>query len=544
MKGKLIVIIGLVLLFAWFGAGTGQELTYQGVGVCQNCHSDPPAGSAPIVFPFWQQTAHAVAFDSAGAFVQNTAECLQCHTTGWDTTMANGGSDDFLTINMDGSVTIDNQTEFDKKKNVQCESCHGPGSAHVTGAFSGVVPPMDPAEAETCGQCHQGEHTPYLENWLESKHAISDTNANANLANNFRNNPNCSGCHTFQGFIQFVGTTLEDTTNIIPNVEAPGDSAKPIVCAACHDPHDAKHEGQLRIDLVDLCVKCHNPEDAMPPEVPHHSTASMFAGVDAVEFSGYTYRTQSTHQVFGATAEKKCVACHVYMTPFSDNGTPNDPTDDILANTGHTFFPRIEACMQSGCHESGLDIPAGSQLEFDHRGRRTLTMNLIDSLATIIAEIETDILPTATPEDSAKYQDGLFNLEYAQNEGSMGVHNPFYAEDVLKNTISYLLANFPVSVEPTGNPLSGIPTAFALHQNYPNPFNPTTKISFDVPKAGHVKLVIYNSLGQEVETLIDKQLTPNSYEVDFNASNLSSGLYFYKIVSDNFISTKKMLLLK
>jgi len=91
---------------------------------------------------------------------------------------------------------------------------------------------------------------------------------------------------------------------------------------------------------------------------------------------------------------------------------------------------------------------------------------------------------------------------------------------------------------------SQLPTAFSLSQNYPNPFNPSTKISFSITEPGLVLLKVYNLLGQEVATLVNEQLASNTYEVDFVASNLPSGVYFYKVESGNNSMTKKMILLK
>ncbi len=89
-----------------------------------------------------------------------------------------------------------------------------------------------------------------------------------------------------------------------------------------------------------------------------------------------------------------------------------------------------------------------------------------------------------------------------------------------------------------------IPDGYALSQNYPNPFNPTTKIDFSVGKASNVKLTIFNVLGQKVATVLNKQLSAGSYSVDFNASALSSGVYFYGIEAGDFKIHKKMILLK
>lgn len=85
---------------------------------------------------------------------------------------------------------------------------------------------------------------------------------------------------------------------------------------------------------------------------------------------------------------------------------------------------------------------------------------------------------------------------------------------------------------------------YKLYNNYPNPFNPSTTIKFSVPKSSVVKLIVYNVLSQEVRVLVNGELNTGSHEVEFNASNLSSGIYFYTLISENFIQTKKMILLK
>jgi hypothetical protein len=88
------------------------------------------------------------------------------------------------------------------------------------------------------------------------------------------------------------------------------------------------------------------------------------------------------------------------------------------------------------------------------------------------------------------------------------------------------------------------PNEFELEQNYPNPFNPTTKIIWQSPVSGWQSLKIYNILGSEVATLVNEFKTAGKYEVEFNGSGLSSGVYFYTLKSDNFTQTKKLVLLK
>jgi hypothetical protein len=89
-----------------------------------------------------------------------------------------------------------------------------------------------------------------------------------------------------------------------------------------------------------------------------------------------------------------------------------------------------------------------------------------------------------------------------------------------------------------------IPETFVLKQNYPNPFNPSTKISYLLPKASEVTLVVYDLLGREVVTLVNEFRTAGTHTVEFNASNLASGVYLYRIEAGDFKDTKKMLLVK
>lgn len=99
----------------------------------------------------------------------------------------------------------------------------------------------------------------------------------------------------------------------------------------------------------------------------------------------------------------------------------------------------------------------------------------------------------------------------------------------------------PVNITQIG---STVPDEYSLKQNYPNPFNPTTKIDFQIPVEGLMKLVIYDISGREVATLVNEVLTPGYYTYTFNGANLSSGAYFYRLVTSNSVMTKRMVLVK
>ena len=108
-------------------------------------------------------------------------------------------------------------------------------------------------------------------------------------------------------------------------------------------------------------------------------------------------------------------------------------------------------------------------------------------------------------------------------------------------TIDDVFLGDPSSIQQIGN---NIPDKFALSQNYPNPFNPSTTIKFDLAKNTGVSLIVYNSLGQEVSRIFEGYTQAGSYEATFDASKLSSGTYYYRLTTDSFVETKKMLLIK
>lgn len=105
-------------------------------------------------------------------------------------------------------------------------------------------------------------------------------------------------------------------------------------------------------------------------------------------------------------------------------------------------------------------------------------------------------------------------------------------------TIQYIQV---IGIEPIS---TEAPKSFSLSQNYPNPFNPATKINFGVPIRSFAEIIIYNSLGQEITQIVNQELAPGIYSVDWNASNYPSGVYFYRLTAGDYSETKKMILMK
>lgn len=119
-----------------------------------------------------------------------------------------------------------------------------------------------------------------------------------------------------------------------------------------------------------------------------------------------------------------------------------------------------------------------------------------------------------------------------------------YFLNMQTSSLYKLVINYSVLTSTNENIISSVPSSYDLSQNYPNPFNPSTNIKFTLPEQGNVSLKVFDRLGREVADLVSGYRSAGTYEINFDASQLSSGIYFYKLSTDNFVNTKKMTLLK
>ncbi len=153
-----------------------------------------------------------------------------------------------------------------------------------------------------------------------------------------------------------------------------------------------------------------------------------------------------------------------------------------------------------------------------------------ESEAAVYAEI--DIITTSLKVDTTGSQLGKMNGGRYLVKGS---------SDYLSKMNGLLKDRFGINITESE---TIVPKEYVLYQNYPNPFNPTTTIKFDLPKDGVVELGIYDILGRKITTLINEYRSAGSYEHNFNASSLASGIYLYRIKVNDFVSAKKMILVK
>ncbi len=143
----------------------------------------------------------------------------------------------------------------------------------------------------------------------------------------------------------------------------------------------------------------------------------------------------------------------------------------------------------------------------------------------------------------SNYRNMFTSLEQT-NDGGFITTGYYQTTDDSNMDVDLLLAKFNSDV--TEIPLNNniIPEQLSLEQNYPNPFNPLTNIRFGLPKASKVNIEVYNTLGQRVAELINKQKPAGYHTMQFDGTNLASGVYFYKIQAGKFLQVKKMLLLR
>jgi len=142
--------------------------------------------------------------------------------------------------------------------------------------------------------------------------------------------------------------------------------------------------------------------------------------------------------------------------------------------------------------------------------------------------------------DGAGNSQTAINYEYIDHAVVNGVT---YTYRLISHDINGTMHEYDLTTQATPGRHS-LPTEYALYQNHPNPFNPTTQIAFDLKESGFVNLKVFNLLGQEIATLISTQKQAGTHSTTFNANNLPSGIYLYRLEVNDFISHKKMLLMK
>jgi predicted CXXCH cytochrome family protein len=499
---------------------------------CRVCHSG--------IANTWDATGHAKAIMVIETNTHFASYCLPCHTTGSPNTDAEGDGWahrarvlgwQFPAViqvgNWDDIKT--NFPELAKMANVQCESCHGPGSTH--NAVKTDNKTVVSYTAFQCRQCHDApEHHPEFQEYDNAGHGFSMVSGlnieSMNRGNKTNTYSDCARCHTANGHV-------EVHVNGAAFTSAPYANPAPVTCVACHDPHANNHPGQLRKSIDESCTDCHSIRPSSHSGLHTSHQGPMIKGEGGMELPGYTYRT-SAHSAI----DTRCVQCHM-ATPdeayknklgghtfkvMYDNDTPDDHSDDVINQTG---------CID--CHTGGVEL----QTMQDTQAEIKLLLNELKSYLKLRSDgnplYQMDTTLTTTERDIH------YNWYFVNNDLSFGVHNFLYAKDLLTASIAVAKT---LSVERIDGPKD-----FALEQNYPNPFNPSTSIRFSIPTAQNVNVTIYDASGKLIYTLVNGQYQAGTYSVQWNGTrgegiSVQSGVYFYRIAAGDYTATKKMMLVK
>jgi hypothetical protein len=412
--------------------------------VCGNCHVGQQSQ--------WSGTAHAGAWQTLQGSGHAQGFCADCHTAS-----ANGNP----VADPSGWTT----TQDARYHDVQCESCHGPGLDHVTNpdatqpqaSIASVTISGPDTTFVGCAECHSGVHHPFVENWLQSKHAVPNASAAGRAE--------CIGCHTGQGALEAFAPGSEYVERGAPLGQHVG-----ITCAVCHDPHSRQHAGQLRhpIDVPDetrnLCMKCHHKrsepeESAASLRGPHSPEGPLLLGTAGwwpPGFEPQLGRIVASHGTEGNP--RLCATCHVHRYDITDRATG----EFIATSTGHRFeaIPCVDAngvplpvqdcdvsqrlfqsCATSGCHltpEAALNAFVSAR----------------DRIADLVATV--DQMLTQVPAGERNGSDGRFtvadgawfNAELGRLPGT-STHNPFLSEQLLRASINALRDTYGIPV-PSG----------------------------------------------------------------------------------------------
>ena len=467
LEGKYVIefanegATATITLNAGMYVGVGDE------GGCSNafCHTDKVAD--------WMATDHSSMLDRSldgknGSYYSES--CISCHTVGYDTSAANGGFDDWEFVfptELKAGMADSLREKFPDAMhfaNIQCESCHGPASAHNGNTSDNrMVASMD---AGVCASCHDDDHYHvYPSQWKTAGHANLPSYPGGSRTD-------CRGCHNGAQFVQYIEG--EEITKQ-PSID--------VTCATCHDPHQSfgdtpdSDNGRFQIRTVEatlsngkmvteggngiLCMNCHqsrreaNSYTDKPQSHfgPHYGPqADMLHATNAITFG----RKLPTSAHLSAT-ENSCVDCHMY-----EKGSHGEHDEDGDLNTAgmHSFsmvskkgVDNVSACVD--CHGdvgSTFDekkLYLNGIADHDGDGSEEGLQEEVHGLMETLAEM----LPHADSVDAYDPHDEVddtwtrtelkaaFNLQMVYYDHSYGIHNPAFTVSLLKVSMQALKDN-------------------------------------------------------------------------------------------------------
>ena len=299
------------------------------------------------------------------------------------------------------------------------------------------------------------------------------------------------------------------------------------------------------------------------------SISSLSADIDCPPDSSYhvDMRTMlpdgSPNPSYGQQISTGLCACVTFEDGIEVNGNEitftinivdNEPIRGIELDIHHDFAELTYESVTRGEKLQGLVNDEGNPTS-----DMTILGNAIDSYVKVLAYSVNRARTAGDGEEGS-----LMHLTYTLADGATLPDNISFYFSVINipgTSLNPELLNVVCSFPDENNPIAVntvtasanddvmLPVEFALFQNYPNPFNPSTQISFDIPKSEFITLRIFNLLGQDVKTLTSKIMNPGRYTFEWDAKDLlnndvASGVYFYELRGESFISRKKMLLIR
>ncbi len=440
----------------YYNDSTGQT-------TCGNCHVDHQTK--------WAGTRHAGAYATLINSGHAQTYCMNCHTVGPNGNDATG---------LVGFAKVQSKGYWD----VQCESCHGPGLAHVTAPDASDAPLARISMVDStnsCGSCHAGEHNPFFNEWSQSRHGRANPEVIASYESNPAGEASCMPCHEGRNTLRAWGVNADyvEKNDVITGSTAFGQQ-----CAVCHDPHSDRNPGQLRFPIDDpspennLCMKCHARR--FEPQLtsnrgPHAPQGPVLLGSAGYWPAGYdTTALVATHGDPAANP-RFCAGCHVNSFQSTDS------TGVAVFSTGHLFRPI--PCLVNGrpvadnncaydatartwqacttCHSSVTAVVSAfaanratlntfaNQIWVDVNGDGNV--NAGDTgLLTEVASTE-----FSTTDNKITVAEGaLFNVRlvgegrYDNGDKSMGVHNPFLSQAILAASIQALTDTYGLAPPP------------------------------------------------------------------------------------------------
>lgn len=414
------------------------------------------------------------------------------------------------------------------EQNIGCESCHGPGSAHPgADPSSTIINPKNDLSSlqralELCGQCHnRGTSTATLggNNLDFPYNASTGAYRPNNVLSDFFNSTTKATDFWADGITS--KSHRQQALDFQRSTHAQYDPAAPwrdLTCFTCHSAHEDtpnkhqvvkrmrnSHTGDVEIDTKTenntLCLSCHATHGPFAnitvDMVKNYAANEAAIGAEVTKHTNHSYDPENKNNTGGAS---NCTQCHMSKVGRTAQEY------DLHHHTFDVIPPQRTIIHQAGmpnacataCHRNP---PAGSKIP---------GFGIVDANIATWNEA-TDI---ALANELMKYYgpDGTW----------------------WKRTVTSVAEG----------PSDAAPESFALWQNYPNPFNAGTIIRFDLKQSGPVSLKVFDLLGKEMVTLVDENMPAGSHWIGFHRGEMASGVYFYKLTANNFVATKKFIVMR